>query len=194
MLRNYIILDRDGVINKEIGARIRHVDELLIIPHVAAAIAGFWQLGYTVTVATNQSGVGRGELSRLELWEIHKTMRRSLLLLNQGAHIEEVNHCPHLPEVNCGCRKPGIQMLPVVMRRTINPATSWMVGDSITDYEFGKNLCTRTCLVTSPLWSSSQVQPDYEAKDLFDFYTWLRDQPDEQAKIQRFAVRDETNR
>ena len=59
-MNKLIILDRDGVINEDSDAYIKSVDEWIPIPGSVDAIARLSQAGYTVVVATNQSGIGRG--------------------------------------------------------------------------------------------------------------------------------------
>ena len=55
-----IILDRDGVINQDSPSFIKEPDEWKPIPGSLEAIARLTQDGYSVVVATNQSGIGRG--------------------------------------------------------------------------------------------------------------------------------------
>ena len=55
-----IILDRDGVINEDSAAYIKHPDEWIAIPGSLQAIARLHQAGWTVAVASNQSGLARG--------------------------------------------------------------------------------------------------------------------------------------
>ena len=59
-MNKLIILDRDGVINEDSDAYIKTVDEWIPIPGSIEAIARMRKAGNTVTVATNQSGIGRG--------------------------------------------------------------------------------------------------------------------------------------
>ncbi|MDI1351325.1 MAG: HAD-IIIA family hydrolase, partial [bacterium] len=61
MINNkFIILDRDGIINYDSFEYIKHTDEFIAIPESMAAIARLTKAGYTLAVATNQSGVSRG--------------------------------------------------------------------------------------------------------------------------------------
>ena len=70
-----IILDRDGVINQDSDDYIKSADEWLPLPGSIEAIARLCRAGYSVAVATNQSGLGR-ELFDLDALEaIHEKMR-----------------------------------------------------------------------------------------------------------------------
>lgn len=102
----FIILDRDGVINYESKEYIKTPEEWLPIPGSLEAIALLNQAGYTVTVATNQSGVGRGLYTEDDLGAIHQKMRTRLNVL--GGAVDKIFYCPHRPDEHCTCRKPGI--------------------------------------------------------------------------------------
>lgn len=102
----FIILDRDGVINFESKEYIKTPEEWLPISGSLEAIALLTQAGYTIAVATNQSGVGRGFYTEAELAVIHQKLFDSVKAL--GGKVDKVFYCPHLPEDQCSCRKPGI--------------------------------------------------------------------------------------
>jgi len=55
-----LILDRDGVINYDSDAYIKSVQEWIPLPGSIEAIAQLSKAGWTVAVATNQSGIARG--------------------------------------------------------------------------------------------------------------------------------------
>ena len=99
-----LILDRDGVINQDSDAYIKTLDEWIPIPSSIAAIARLSQAGWTVTVATNQSGVARGKFDLSTLGDMHFKMQQ--LVMGQGGRIDLIVHCPHGPDDGCDCRKP----------------------------------------------------------------------------------------
>ena len=99
-----IILDRDGVINQDSDDYIKSVDEWQPISGSIEAIANLSKAGYTVAVATNQSGIARGLFDEFELAAMHQKM--CSLVEEKGGHISGVFFCPHGPEDDCECRKP----------------------------------------------------------------------------------------
>lgn len=99
-----IILDRDGVINHDSDFYIKSPEEWSPIAGSLEAIAKLNQAGYTVAVATNQSGVGRGFYDLATLEKIHTKMQNALKTL--GGKIDKIFFCPHIPDENCNCRKP----------------------------------------------------------------------------------------
>lgn len=104
-----IILDRDGVINEDSDDYIKSVDEWIPIPGSIEAIAALSAAGYTIVVATNQSGIARKYFDVYELAAMHQKM--SLLVEEIGGHISGVFFCPHGPEDGCECRKPELGLI-----------------------------------------------------------------------------------
>jgi D-glycero-D-manno-heptose 1,7-bisphosphate phosphatase len=75
-----VLLDRDGVINEDVGSPgVLSVDTFTLIPGAAAAIARLKLAGASVCVVTNQTCVGKGLISEVELSDIHSRMRDLLL-------------------------------------------------------------------------------------------------------------------
>ena len=99
-----IILDRDGVINADNADYIKCPAEWLPLPGAVEAICTLCQHGYSVYVATNQSGIGRGLFSLADYQAINDKM---ISIVNaSGGKIAGVFYCPHTPDDNCACRKP----------------------------------------------------------------------------------------
>ncbi len=99
-----IILDRDGVINRDSDQYIRRPAEWQAIPGSLAAIAQLNRAGVKVAVATNQSGIARGLFTTDTLDAIHTRMQTELAAI--GGQIDHLVYCPHGPDEGCTCRKP----------------------------------------------------------------------------------------
>ena len=110
-----VILDRDGVINHDSDEFIKTPEEWVPLPGSLQAIARLHQAGFTVAVATNQSGVGRGLLTLEALQQIHARMLDGVR--DHGGAITEIAFCPHLPDAGCDCRKPAPGLLHELARR-----------------------------------------------------------------------------
>lgn len=131
-----IILDRDGVINRDSEAFIKSPDEWIPIPGSLEAIARLKQAGYRVVVATNQSGIARGLLNMQTLNDIHQKMHAAAQLA--GADIDAIFFCPHAAEDNCDCRKPKPGMLHAIAKRFETSLKGVPnVGDSLRDLQAG---------------------------------------------------------
>lgn len=107
--RRLVLIDRDGVINRDSDQYIKRVAEWQPLPGSLEAIADLTQAGFAVVVITNQSGIGRGLFSRDALEEIHAKMRRAVEAA--GGEIAGIYFCPHRPEDACECRKPKPALL-----------------------------------------------------------------------------------
>ncbi|MDH5300146.1 MAG: D-glycero-beta-D-manno-heptose 1,7-bisphosphate 7-phosphatase [Gammaproteobacteria bacterium] len=99
-----IILDRDGVINEDSDHFIKTPDEWIPLPGSLAAIARLNRAGYTVAVATNQSGIARGLFTVETLQAMHAKFRA--LLAAEGGKVDAIYYCDHGPAEDCNCRKP----------------------------------------------------------------------------------------
>lgn len=129
-----IVLDRDGVINHDSDAYIKTVDEWQPLPGAIAAIARLHQAGWTVAVATNQSGLARGYYDEAELHAMHDKMRA--LLAEQQADIGLIAFCPHGPDDACDCRKPNTGLLLQIAEHYDSSLEGvWFVGDSLRDLQ-----------------------------------------------------------
>lgn len=127
-----LILDRDGVINYDSDAYIKSLDEWLPLPGAVEAIARLSQAGWTVAVATNQSGIARGYYDLATLDAMHTRLRE--LVAEQGGELGLVVYCPHGPDEGCSCRKPKPGMLEQIAAYYGVPLNGvWFVGDSSGD-------------------------------------------------------------
>lgn len=127
-----VILDRDGVINHDSDNYIKSPQEFNPIAGSLEAITRLTHAGYTVTVATNQSGIARGYYDLDTLNAIHNKLHRMLSV--QGGNITAIFFCPHLPSDNCDCRKPKPGLLKQISARFKVPLNNVpFIGDSLTD-------------------------------------------------------------
>jgi D-glycero-D-manno-heptose 1,7-bisphosphate phosphatase len=129
-----IVLDRDGVINYDSDDYIKSVDEWIPLPGSLEAIARLSQAGYTVAVATNQSGIARGYYDLDALQAMHGKMRSGLEAL--GGEVGMIAYCPHGPNDVCDCRKPLPGMLNQIAKHYgVSMESVPVVGDSLRDLE-----------------------------------------------------------
>ncbi|MFQ5634575.1 MAG: D-glycero-beta-D-manno-heptose 1,7-bisphosphate 7-phosphatase [Gammaproteobacteria bacterium] len=129
-----VILDRDGVINRDSEAYIRCADEFDSLPGSIEAIGELCRAGFRVAVASNQSGVGRGLFSAEDLENIHAKLRAEVEAA--GGSLAGIFVCPHTPEDDCDCRKPR----PGLLRQAAAALASDLdgvpvIGDSARDLD-----------------------------------------------------------
>ncbi|MDD2053103.1 D-glycero-beta-D-manno-heptose 1,7-bisphosphate 7-phosphatase [Pseudomonas putida] len=141
-----LILDRDGVINYDSDAYIKSVEEWIPLPGAISAIAQLSKAGWTVAVATNQSGIARGYYDIATLDAMHAHLRR--LVAEQGGELGLVVYCPHGPDEGCACRKPKPGMLQAIAAHYgADLSHLWFVGDSLSDLEAARAVDSQPVLV-----------------------------------------------
>lgn len=129
-----IVLDRDGVINRDSDAFIKSPAEWEALPGSLEAIAALTAAGYRVLIFTNQSGVARGLFDADTLEAIHAKMLHQVEAA--GGRIERIYVCPHGPDDDCSCRKPLPGMLERIAAdygRDLSGVP--IIGDSARDLE-----------------------------------------------------------
>ena len=132
----HVILDRDGVINEEApaGGYITRPESWRWITGSREALAQFARAGIRVSVATNQSGVGRGLMTRHDLDDVHGRMIREAA--EAGGHFDALFACTHAPDAGCDCRKPAPGLiLAAIAAAGIPAAATLVVGDDRRDLE-----------------------------------------------------------
>ncbi len=141
-----LILDRDGVINQDSDAYIKSLEEWIPIPGSIEAIAQLSKAGWTVAVATNQSGIARGYYDLATLEAMHARLRT--LVAEQGGEVGLIIYCPHCPDEGCDCRKPKPGMLQTIAAHyQVDLAGIWFVGDSKGDLEAALTVDAQPILV-----------------------------------------------
>jgi len=176
--RRFVLLDRDGTINEEVGYVLRP-DELRLIPGALEGLAELQGLGLGLLVVTNQSPIGRGLISAGELDAIHD--RLGELLADGGVTLDGIEVCPHLPDEGCACRKPGTLMVERAADALgFDPAESWMIGDHGGDMRLGRAVGARTYLVLTGHGEDeidgAGPDADYIVDDLGEAAALIRDE------------------
>jgi D-glycero-D-manno-heptose 1,7-bisphosphate phosphatase len=135
MSNKAIFLDRDGIVNIEIGRYILSMDEFRLLPSIIPFMQACQQLDFRFILITNQAGIARGLYSHAFVNQCHEKLAGEL---NQsGLAFDEMYYCPHHPEFGkCLCRKPGSLMLEKALSRfKLDPRQSLMIGDKDRDVE-----------------------------------------------------------
>lgn len=147
-----IFLDRDGVLNKELGRYTKSKSELVILDHAKEACKKLKKDGYKLIVITNQGGIAKGEYTREDLDDIHKVLQREI------PEIDAIFFCPHHDSIGkCLCRKPDSLMLEkAIYLLKINVEESFMIGDSLRDIEAAKKVGLKGIKIDSnAYWDNS---------------------------------------
>jgi D-glycero-D-manno-heptose 1,7-bisphosphate phosphatase len=143
-----VILDRDGVLNRERtdGGYVCDWSQWHWLPGAIEGLAMLGAAGIRLSIATNQSCVGRGLISRADLDALHARVLDEAG--RQGVVIADMLVCPHAPDRGCGCRKPA----PGLLRKAIKASGArWneviAVGDDLRDLQAAQAANLRAVLV-----------------------------------------------
>ncbi|MCE8029918.1 D-glycero-beta-D-manno-heptose 1,7-bisphosphate 7-phosphatase [Halomonas daqingensis] len=176
-----VILDRDGVINRDSDAYIKTLDEWIPYPSSIEAIARLSRAGWQVAIATNQSGIARGYYDETTLATMHAELER--LVAAAGGEIAHIAYCPHGPDDGCNCRKPRPGLLEEIRTRLGLDSLegSWIVGDSLRDLQAGESMGCRSVLVRTGKGSRTEangsgLENAQIFNDLAAFADWLLSQ------------------
>jgi D-glycero-D-manno-heptose 1,7-bisphosphate phosphatase len=143
-----VFLDRDGVLNEKMpeGRYVASLADFHLLPGVAESIVRLNQAGVLVLVVSNQRGIALGLYNAADVDAIHFSLQN--LLAHRGAHVDGFYFCPH-DNGQCNCRKPlsGLFEQAATEFPEIDAAASVMIGDSLSDIEFGQNLGMLTVFI-----------------------------------------------
>jgi D-glycero-D-manno-heptose 1,7-bisphosphate phosphatase len=146
MSKAAVFLDRDGVINKDRPDYVKSWEEFEFLPGVLEAFRLLAAGPQQVVVVSNQSGIGRGLVSRETVDEIHARMTEAVR--RSGGRIDAIYYCPHRHDENCPCRKPRPGLVVKAARELdIDLAGSCLVGDDLKDLETAVAAGVRPILV-----------------------------------------------
>ncbi|MFN4796356.1 MAG: D-glycero-alpha-D-manno-heptose-1,7-bisphosphate 7-phosphatase [Pseudanabaena sp.] len=158
-----LFLDRDGVIVDYVPY-LSQPNQVQIPQKAGEALKKWQDAGYLLIVITNQSGVGRGYFSMDMVDLIHKHIRKEYSAF--GVRFEEFFVCPHLPSIQCKCRKPSPSMLfQASQKYNIDIDRSFFVGDASSDIECAISAgCNPVLLLTGKGSSTSRMLCDNDRK------------------------------
>ena len=136
-------LDRDGVINEELG-HVHRVADFHLLPGAIKAMQGLADAGLVLVVVTNQAGIARGLYTEADYQRLTTHLREQLA--HAGVMLAGTYHCPHHPQAvlpalrrDCACRKPRPGMLHrAAAELSLDLKHSLMVGDKPSDVLAGR--------------------------------------------------------
>lgn len=170
-----VFIDRDGVINKEIG-HVKNIKDFEIIKGTGKAIRKLNKNFIPCFLVSNQAGIAKGIIKIGALKSIHQKLDN--YLSNYNAYIDDFLICPNSPKIKIDIKnylfffkhpKPDPSMLDLLAKRhSINLKSSYFIGDSDLDILCGKKRKMKTFLVDSPRKKKYllNVKPNFRVKSL----------------------------
>ena len=139
-----LFIDRDGVINKDIGY-LHKIKDFVWKPNIIKFIKKYNDLNFYIFVITNQSGIGRGYYKEKDVKTLHHWISNKVRL--KGGNIDEFFFAPYFKQSkikkyrqNYKLRKPNIGMIKLAAQNwSINLKKSFLIGDNVIDKQTAKN-------------------------------------------------------
>ena len=174
-----VFIDRDGtvVFDKHYLADPRGLEIITTVPE---GIKRLNDAGIPVIMVTNQSGVARGKFDEETLELIHQRLIE--ILEDNGAIVNGLYYCPHMPDAGCDCRKPKPGMLlKAKEERGFDLRKSYVIGDRMLDIEMAHSVGAIGVLVPEPgdqyhvdsEIEASKEMPDMRKKTFIEAVDWI---------------------
>lgn len=163
-----LFLDRDGVINRKLDDDyVKHWVEFEFLDGVFDALQKLDVIFGNIVIVTNQQCIGKGIITTEDLELIHRNMLYEVSYLK--GRIDKVYFSPYLNAENHPTRKPGIGMALQAKRDFpgIDFEKSVIVGDSLSDMEFGRNAGMKTVFVSGQKKNDERI--DFHVSSLIEF-------------------------
>ncbi|WP_051978622.1 D-glycero-alpha-D-manno-heptose-1,7-bisphosphate 7-phosphatase [Edaphobacter aggregans] len=173
-----LFLDRDGVVNVEVGY-LHRVEDVRFVPGIFSLCRTAMGLGYRLVVVTNQAGIARGFYTEADFEALMVWMRGALRV--EGVELDAVYHCPYHPEHGVGeyrreheDRKPGTGMLRRAAREFgVSLADSVMVGDRCSDIAAANSAGLREAFLVAGTEGAGCGGRYLAVRDLGEVERWL---------------------
>jgi len=173
-----LFLDRDGVINREVGY-LHRSEDVVWVEGIFSLCRTAVALGYRLVVVTNQAGIARGFYTQGDFDGLMEWMR--LEFAAEGAPLDGVYHCPYHPEHGIGeyrreheDRKPGPGMLLRAARDLgLDLAASVLVGDRCSDIAAAQAAGLKQAFLIEGTEGAPCVYPHVGVRALAEVEQWL---------------------
>ncbi len=168
-----LFLDRDGVLNKEKpGGYINNWQEFNWCDGALDALKILSPLFGKIIIVTNQRGVSKGETKLSDLHEIHRLLKKQIVL--EGGRIDAIFFCTDIDDASLNRKpNPGMALQALELFPEINFTNAVMVGDKESDMKFGKGLGMATVFVSPVNTEIAMPEADAVYASLYQFATAL---------------------
>lgn len=135
-MKKAVFLDRDGVINSDVGHYyIYKIKDFFLNDGLIEGLKLLIKNQFLLIIITNQGGVAKGIYSIKEVEKLHIHLRK--ILAHHKISITEIYFCPHHESVQkCQCRKPSPYFIQKAEKKyVLNLKQSYFIGNSYIDMQ-----------------------------------------------------------
>lgn len=149
----FVIFDRDGTLIEHVH-HLTLPEQVVLKKDLVQSLERLFKMEILFGIVTNQSVVGRGLSSHQEVASVHEHINKAIE--GFGLKFSFLKYCPHLQSDHCACRKPKTLLgEQIIEELDLLPTEGFVIGDSFSDVEFGKNLGCKTILLSPQPCNSS---------------------------------------
>lgn len=165
-----VFLDRDGVLNRERGEYTYRIEDIELIDGTKEALQQLKNAGYKLIVVTNQGGVSKGIYDEQAVWSCHTYMQSRYDWI-----IDDLFFAPIHPSMSQSLAfKPGTLMLErAIALHHIDPAQSWMIGDSPRDMLAAQRLGIRCIFLHHARCTADWARSCMQLSSLYEAARWI---------------------
>jgi len=165
----HVILDRDGVLNREAadGGWVSRPEDWAWEEGALEGLRLLTKAGLHISIVTNQSGVGRGVVVAEDVEAVNRRMLDEAR--DSGCRIDRVLVCPHGPDEGCRCRKPAPGLIEDAIEAAgIDASETVAVGDAVRDVQAAQAAGVEALLVRTGKGRATERQLDGSGCKVYD--------------------------
>lgn len=164
-----IFLDRDGVLNVEIGDYVYQQEKFIIPADVPEGLRRLKAAGYILVVVTNQGGIAKGLYTEEVVKNFHQHLQERC-----NHVVDALYFAPwHVSVSDSLMRKPNSLMLEkAIARFNIDPTQSYIIGDAERDLKAGAAVGVKGVLIPSHKEQDSPLAVKV-VKSFSEFVDWV---------------------
>ncbi len=147
-MKKVLFIDRDGtlVIEPPVDYQLDSLEKLEFFPEVFQWLSKIaLELDYELIMVTNQDGLGTVFFPEETFWPVQNKIIQAFK--NEGVLFSEILIDKSFPEDNAPTRKPRTGLLQKYIYGDYDLASSYVIGDRLTDVELAKNLKSKAIFI-----------------------------------------------
>lgn len=172
-MKKVLFIDRDGtIIFEPPDEQIDSFDKLSFLPGAITGLSKISrELDYELVMVTNQDGLGTESYPEETFWPVQNMIID--ILKGEGVKFAEIFIDRTVPSQNAPTRKPGTAMLTKYLAQGVDLASSYVIGDRLTDVQLAINLGCKSIFIGE----KSAPAADFTAKSWDEIYRFLKEKP-----------------
>ncbi len=145
-MKKALFIDRDGTILAEpADEQIDSLEKMRFVPGAISGLKALSGLGFELVLATNQDGLGTDSFPEADFWPAHEKMLATLG--GEGVVFDDQLIDRTFERDNAPTRKPRTGMFARYLDGSYDLASSYVIGDRVTDLLLARNLGARGVLL-----------------------------------------------